>query len=167
MKFKQTFWLGLSLVTLSALAQGATDPDWQESEAPVPPSFNKAALIPVSMPSYVTVQFGVDPTTLTITPDGIVRYVMVASSPSGSINAMYEGIRCTTWEIKSYARYTTSGQWVAVTAPQWRSLNDNRPSHHAIALARQGGCADGRTITPNSVTAIVQALKNQNNRPNH
>jgi hypothetical protein len=160
MKFKQLLPLGLTLVALGAAAQGLADTDWKETEAPPPPAFNQAQLIPITMPSFVSIRFGVDPATLTITPDGIVRYVMVATNPTGSINAMYEGIRCATWEVKSYARYTTSGQWISVANPQWRGLNENRPSHHALALARQGGCEDGRTVTPTSAPSLVNALKN-------
>lgn len=159
MKLEKLFWLGLTLVALSASAQVDTDPDWKETEAPAPPAFNKERLIPIDMPRYVTLRFGVDPATLVITPDGIVRYVMVASNATGSISAMYEGIRCATWEVKTYARYTANGQWSSVRDPQWQRLSDNLPSKHAIALARQGVCDSGST-TASSVAAIVKALKN-------
>jgi hypothetical protein len=159
MKFEKLFWLGLTLVALNASAQVDTDPDWKETAAPVPPSFNKERLIPIDMPRYVTLRFGVDPATLVIAPDGIVRYVMVAANTTGSITAMYEGIRCATWEVKTYARFTANGQWSSVQEPQWQKLNDNLPSRHAMALARQGVCDSGST-TASSVAAIIKALKN-------
>jgi hypothetical protein len=137
------------------------DPDWQETDAPPPPAFSRDKLIPVDMPLYVTLKLGVDPSTLTITSDGVVRYVMVASSTSGSFTAMYEGIRCLTGEVKLYARFSASGQWRAVDNPQWRPLNDNQPSPHALALARQGAC-DGRSAAAASTAAIVQRLLNPN-----
>ena len=158
MKREKFFWLGLTLLAATVSAQLVADPDWKETEAPAPPSFNKDQLIPVEMPKYVSLRFGVDPATLAITPDGIVRYVMVASNGSGSLSAMYEGIRCATGEVKTYARYTASGQWSAVAQPQWRGLNDQLPSRHALALARQGAC-DGRAATASSVAGIVHALK--------
>lgn len=111
------------------------------------------------MPPHVTLKFGVDPATLSITKDGVVRYVMVATSSGGNVNAMYEGIRCLTGEVKVYARYTSSGQWKTVDNPQWAPLNGNQPSKHALALARQGAC-EGRSATAASPTAIVQRLKN-------
>ena len=117
--------------------QVVLDPDWTESEVPPPPRFNKDKLVPIDMPKYVSLKFGVDPATLAITPDGIVRYVMVATNVSGSINAMYEGIRCATGEVKTYARYASNGEWSTVAEPQWRELNSNQPSKHALALARQ------------------------------
>lgn len=158
MKFNQLFWPALALVAFGAAAQVVADPDWKESEAPPPPAFHPDQLVPVEMPRYVSLRFGVDPATLVITPDGIVRYVMVAKNASGSISAMYEGIRCSSGEVKTYARYSTSGRWSAVKDPQWRALNDNLPSRHALALARQGAC-DGRAMPASSVSEIVRALK--------
>ena len=95
---------------------------------------------------------------MTITPDGIVRYVMVATNAGGSVNAMYEGIRCATGEVKTYARTNSSGAWSYVKEPTWRNLTDNMPSKHAVALARQGAC-DGRAAAASSTADIVKALK--------
>jgi hypothetical protein len=158
MKLDKLIWLGLTLVVLSASAQLVTDPDWKETEVPPPPSFSTDRLIPIEMPKYVSLRLGVDPATFAITPDGIVRYVVVATNASGSVSAMYEGIRCASGEVKTYARYASSGQWSPVSDPQWRALNDNQPSRHALALARQGVC-EGRAATANSAAAIVRALK--------
>lgn len=142
------------------------DPDWKEVDVPTPPSFNRDKLIPVTMPPYVTLRFGVDPATLTITDDGVIRYVMVAQSlgGSGTFSAMYEGIRCAAGEFKTYARFNASGQWAPVSNPQWRPLNDNNTSKHALALARQGAC-DGRSAAARTVQAIVSALKNPPKTP--
>lgn len=158
MKPEKLFGLGL-LLAFSASAQVLTDADWQESEAPAPPAFSQNQLIPIEMPRYVALRLGVDAATLSITPDGIVRYVAVATNANGSISAMYEGIRCASAEVKTYARAATNGQWAPVPDPQWRKLNDNQPSRHALALARQGLC-DGRSPSTSSVSAMVNALKN-------
>ena len=100
------------------------------------PNSTPTSRVSIEMPPYVSMKFGIDPATLAITPDGIVRYVMVAVSPSGAVNAFYEGIRCATGEVKSYARANASGVWTIVKTPEWRRLNDNQPSKHALALAR-------------------------------
>ncbi len=142
-----------------SLAQGfVDDPDWKELEVPPPPSFDKDKLIAIDMPVYVTLKFGVDPATLTITSDGVVRYVMVAINSAGSVNAMYEGIRCASGEFKTYARFNSSGQWSALKDPQWRPLNDNNTSRHALALARAGAC-NARSTPANSVPDLIAALK--------
>lgn len=151
--------IGLLLCAFGVQAQSQVDdPDWKESDAPVPPAFKTTALIAIDMPHYVTLKFGIDPDTLRITPDGIVRYVMVAVNPSGSVNAMYEGIRCATGNVKTYARAGANGLWSVVKEPEWRNLNDNLPSKHALAFSRQGAC-EGRATSANSTADIIKALK--------
>ncbi|OIP18917.1 MAG: hypothetical protein CO105_05885 [Comamonadaceae bacterium CG_4_9_14_3_um_filter_60_33] len=150
--------LGLACCTFGAQAQRLVDnPDWQETEVPAPPKFDAKRLVSVDMPPYVSVAFGIDPATLAVTPDGIVRYVMVAVSPSGSVTAFYEGIRCTTGEVKSYARTNASGVWTLAKAPQWRGINDRQPSKHALALAQQGACEGN--ATGGSAAQIIRALE--------
>jgi len=108
-------------VSWGALAQLVElDPDWKEVDVPPPPAFNRDKLVPIDMPPHITLKLGVDPATLSISSDSVVRYVMVATSSSGTINAMYEGIRCMTGEVKVYARFSSSGQWRSVDNPQWR-----------------------------------------------
>jgi len=150
----------LCLLVTGAAAQAQlipVDSDWQESEAPAPPSYSRTKLLALEMPPYVTLQFGIDPATLSITPDGIVRYVTVASNAGGSSSAFYEGIRCATGEVKTYARANSAGQWTVVKDAQWRGLNDNQPSKHAIAFARQAACEGATTArTPDD---IIRAMK--------
>lgn len=163
----ELFWVVASLgLAAAAVAQSdVKDPDYKERAAPPAPAFNASRVIPLEMPSYMTVRFGVDPATLAISDDGIVRYVMVATSPSGTQTAMYEGIRCSTNEFKTYARAGSSGQWQPIKDPQWRELNDNNTSKHALALARQGAC-EGRTATAVSVPAMISTLRGRDIRVN-
>lgn len=154
-------WLTGGLMVCMGVAQAAlptADLDWKEADVPNAPAFSTSKLLPIEMPSYVSLKFGVDPATLTITPDGIVRYVVVAVNASGSVNAMFEGIRCATGEVKTYARSNASGVWANVKEPLWRDLTDNLPSKHALALARQGVC-DGRSAAASSAADIIKALK--------
>lgn len=150
--------LALTLATSLQAQLAPEDPDWKESEAPTPPAFSVDKLLPLAMPPYVSLTFGIDPATLTIAADGIVRYVVVARNAGGSINAMYEGIRCSTGEVKTYARAGNSGVWSVVTEPQWRGLTDNLPSKHAWVFARQAAC-DGRAAAASTTVDIVKALK--------
>ena len=104
----------------------------------------------------MTLRYGVDPATIVITGDGVVRYVIVASSPSGTVNAFYEGVRCATAEMKTYARFTGS-EWHTVSAPEWKPVK-NMISLHTAAVAQQGLCR-GRAPRA-SVSDIVMQLKN-------
>lgn len=147
------------LTTSAAFAQLSDhDADWKELQVQPPATFRVDKLVPIEMPRYVTVKLGVDPDTLTLSEDGIVRYVVVALSDSGNVNAAFEGIWCRAGEVKTYARAGNDMKWNAVPDPQWKNFSDSQPSMHALALARQGVC-DGRSASGHSPQAIIHSLK--------
>lgn len=133
------------------------DPDWKESEVPPPPVFDLNRVLEIDMPRMMDLKYGIDPGTITITKEGIVRYVVVArrEGADGAINAFYDGIRCATGEAKTYARYGGDG-WKLTDNPQWKDISilNNR---YTIAIARQAVC---RSAAPRgSVSDMVQQLK--------
>ena len=152
-----TVGAGLVLASGGVLAQNNADnPDWVELSVTPPPAFSTDALLPIDMPPYVSLVVGIDAQSLAVGTDGVVRYVVVMRNASGSVNAAYEGIRCFTGDVKTYARWTSQGTWGMTSNPTWRALNDNMPSRHAIAFARQGAC-DGSAAR--SVAGIKKALR--------
>jgi hypothetical protein len=137
------------------------DPDWVELEAPAPPLFEIKRLVPFELTrSGSELRWGLDPTTLSFASDGVTRYVVVATSPSGTRNALYEAINCSRGEVKTYARTGQSGQWNLVSDAQWRGLNSGLPSLHALSLARQAFC--DANVQRTDINEIVQLL---NKRP--
>jgi len=131
--------------------------DWKESEAPPPPAFNQDKLIDIEMPRYSSLKFGIDPNTIKVTPDGVVRYVIVATNKEeGGFNAFYEGVHCATDEYKSYARFTSNGTWESTKNPEWKRISD-RTSRYTQALATQGLCRGHAPRT--SVGEMVRFLK--------
>lgn len=159
MRCRALWAIGLALAVSGTSAQlKDLDPDWKESDLPEPPAFDVTRVIDLDMPRHMTVKLGVDPETIRVTSDGLVRYVMVARSPGGTVNATYEGIRCLTAEVKVYARYTANKTWVPVPDPNWMSLRHLQGSTHALAFARQGAC-EGRSAVTSTPQAIVKKLK--------
>jgi hypothetical protein len=149
--------LAMALWASGAMAEYAFNPpDWVEAKAPAPPAFTADHVIAIDMPPYVTLDVGMDPATVSVGTDGVVRYVVVMRNASGSTTAAYEGIRCTTDEVKTYARTNSAGEWVSIAAPRWRSITDNLPSKHAFAIARQGAC---NTRLSSSVDETLKALR--------
>lgn len=123
-----------------AHAQLATpDPDWKETEAPPPPALKLDKLIPIEI-TGATLRYGVDPASVSLGADGVVRYVVVARNTTGTVNAMYEGIRCNTAEVKVYARHNPDSGWSQNTSGEWGPLHDTRPFRHSLAIARTGAC---------------------------
>jgi hypothetical protein len=163
MKIKYAAMLSLSAALALAAplssaqsSNGLDNPDWAEEQVPLPPVFSKDNLIPLDMPSHVSLMVGVDPESIAVGGDGVVRYVIVMTNATGSTNAVYEGIRCISDEVKTYARLSASGQWSVLSNSEWKAVNDNMPSHHAQVFARQGGCQN-RLAT--SKQEIITALK--------
>ncbi len=68
----------------------------------------------------------------------MVSYVVVASRPNGPTNAFFEGVRCASEEVKTYARYN-GGEWHPVSQPEWKRFSDINSSW-ASELASQGLC---------------------------
>jgi hypothetical protein len=130
-------WL-LVVSTVASAQLVATNPDWKEADAPAPPVVRKDGLIPIELIGS-ELRWGVDPASISVGPDGIVRYVVVATSASGAVNAFYEGLRCTHSEVKVYARYTADGPWTQARNAEWRPLNGNG-SRHSNEIAKAGAC---------------------------
>ena len=131
---------------------------WKESEAPPPPPVDFTKLLAFNMAPGLALVYGVDPASISISKsDSLVRYVMVATSASGARNVMYEAIRCSTAEVKTYARYSAAGLWRPVENPEWRSMLGNMQSKHALQFARAGACDAATPVS--SVPELVNKLK--------
>jgi len=139
-----------------AQAQFFGDPNWQEGPVPAPPDFSFERLLRFEVNLSSSLVYAIDPQTLSISPaDRVVRYVVVATSPSGVRNVFYEGIRCPSGQVKTYARYS-EGRWHMSSDPQWQDMA-LRPSRHAWQLARQGACDSGGT--PSQAQDVLRALR--------
>lgn len=157
---KKLFCVGLSLLLCTSMASAqfiADDPDWKEVDVPAPPAFELKRLIPVEVSRQSQLQWGIDPETIKITSDGIVRYVVVAQSASGTVNAMYEGLRCNKAETRTYARHNPDSGWVKTNESEWKSFRDVLRSGHASAIARQGLCIGA--APPTNAREGVQRLR--------
>ena len=119
----------------------APDPDWREVTT-APPPLRTEGLIRIDLP-LSNLRFGVDPASVSLGSDGVVRYVVVATSDTGTVNAFYEGIRCSTAQVRLYARHNPESGWVMQNDAEWRSLHESLPSRHSLVLARTGVCAGG------------------------
>lgn len=142
----------------SALSQlRDADPDWQEDLGGRPPEFNVRRLIPIDMPTHVGVRMGIDPETLSIGKDGVVRYVVVATGSGGAQTVLYEAIRCATAQYRRLARYSPESGWTALAGSEWTALHGRLPSVHPLVIARSGICMGA---APNRSTAdMVRDLR--------
>ena len=153
-------FLALALACAAGASFGQlveVSPDWKEMEAPPPPALRTQGLIPIEMPSGFALRFAVDPASVSVGADGVVRYVIVASSPTGVVNAMYEGLRCNTAEVKVYARHNPDSGWVPARNAEWQPLQNRPNSRHSLVVARTGACVG--TGSGGKASEIVRALR--------
>lgn len=143
----------------ASAGNGPDNVDWQEVQVAPPPAFSADRTIALAMPANVSLQIGVDPDTIVVGEDGVVRYVIVMRNSTGSILAVYEGIRCATDEVKTYARLSSAGEWLLQSNPVWKAVNDNMPSHHAQAFARQGGCQNRLVVSKQEILTALTAAR--------
>lgn len=139
-----------------ARAQLAPDAGGAATQAPPPPPLKLEGLITLEVPGSA-LRFGIDPGSISVGSDQVVRYVVIARSTSGVVNAMYEGIRCQSGEYMLYARHNGSGGWSVLGEPSWRPLQDQRYSRHGLIIARSGIC-NGRGAN-GSAEQIVRDLR--------
>ena len=143
-----------ALLLLGALAGCSSAPlqsDWERAhlaetvpeETVPPPRYPRAGdLVPVDVPGPSGVRFFVDPTTLSVGRDHVVRYVLVGRSASGVDNVTFEGLRCAPPEFRLYALGRSDGTWGGSAGPwQPRRAADVSPARRA--LADDYFCADG------------------------
>ncbi|MBE7369686.1 CNP1-like family protein [Ramlibacter pallidus] len=154
--------LALACAAGAATAQFSTpDPDWKELETPPPPALRTQGLIALDIPGS-SLRFGVDPGSIVVGTDGVVRYVVVATSPSGTVNGMYEGIRCSSGEVKVYARHNPDSGWVQVKNSDWQPLHGGTNFRYSLYLARNGVCVGHSNNGP--AVQIVRDLKAPHDR---
>lgn len=123
---------------VSAQLAIATNPDWKEIEAPPPPALGTRDLIALDLKG--SLRFGIDPASISVGSDDVVRYVVVATSASGVTNGIYEGIRCSSGEVKVYARHNPDSGWVPVRGAEWQSLHTTSNYRYSLYIARNGVC---------------------------
>lgn len=120
----------------------AGEKPWEEIQAqfPAAPKAADLAVFPVSGATSYT--FAVDRKSISIGTDGVYRYTLVATSPSGARNVSYEGIRCETREKKLYATGRPDGTWVRSRNSAWSLIEEVGNNRQQAALMKDVFCPD-------------------------
>ena len=129
-----------TVATVAHAQFGGDDRAWRDAEAPAPPPLRTSGLIPIDVAGS-SLKFGVDPASIAISPEGIVRYVVVATSAQGAVNGLYEGIRCDPGMVRVFARYDPARGWVKSEGDWKPLLGSSAPVRHSLEIARLGACA--------------------------
>jgi hypothetical protein len=131
---------------------------WEVQRTSLPPYPKDGSLLSVYVSSTRPFAFFIDPGSVSVRQDGIVRYTLVARSPSGAVNVSYEGIRCKTYQTRTYAFGRSDGTWVQARSQQWTSYSQYQTDQHLVL-------ADDFFCTANGVKTaeeVVQAIARGN-----
>jgi hypothetical protein len=133
-------------------------PAWSQSVTPMPQFEERAPVseLEVPPPTYPVASamtrypidnfrqtVFIDPGTILISGDDIVRFVLVLRSPSGAETVSFEGIRCNSMEQKVYAlgrQTATGGTWVAARTSQWKPIGTRGTDPLRAELSREVFC---------------------------
>jgi hypothetical protein len=88
-------------------------------------------------------RFFVDSRSLSVDPDGVVRYALIVRSAAGAETVAYEGIRCETREWKPYAFGRSDQTWSPARDPNWQRIEWRSTNAYRFALYRDYFCPDG------------------------
>ena len=118
---------------------------WQEIPVTLPAPPKASDLLEFSVSAATDFRFYIDTASLSVGSDGVVRYVLVARSPSGAQNVSYEGIRCKSQNYRIYATGRNDGGWIEARSVRWRPIERATVSWHR-ALQRDYFCPQGVPI---------------------
>jgi hypothetical protein len=130
---------------------------WKEIETQLPAKPNDADLVDFAVSGATGYHFGIDRKSLTIGSDGVFRYTLVATSPSGVRNVSYEGIHCQVAQKKTYAIGRADGTWVRARNSAWTQIEDVYLNRQHAALMKEYFCPE--SYPARSVDEIIARLK--------
>jgi len=119
-------------------------PNWTENKVDTLPSLPLAAnLVPFVVSGNTPLTFALDSKSLSVGDDGVVRYTVVVTSPSGAHNVNYEGIRCDTYEWRQYAALNADHDgWDDTVATPFARIEDSTLNGYQATLYQDYFCAN-------------------------
>ncbi|HKC31129.1 MAG TPA: CNP1-like family protein [Burkholderiales bacterium] len=155
-------WLLVLVIAGCAPTQPVSDWERQnrqslisEDTAPPPPYPRQADLIEFYVSPTAEFKYFVDARSLSVGADRIVRFTLVARSPSGVDNVSYEGLRCPR-EHRLYAVARAEGSWSGRDS-DWREFARGTSLGWQYALAQHFFCPHRDPIR--SATEGIDALR--------
>ena len=120
---------------------------------------NKSTLQPFYVTETTIFKFAVDTNSILIGNDGVTRYILVITNPSGGQQTQYEGIRCDSFQWRLYGTLE-NGAWRENPLGSWAAIKHNIPNRYQAALAQGAFC--NFNSQEKSMAAIMKALNPSN-----
>lgn len=133
---------------------------WQENKVESLPALPQAStqLLPFDVSNNTQLKFAIDPASLTVGSDGVVRYAIVITSPGGARNINYEGIRCDTYEWRLYASLNADHNgWDQTVANDWSRIENGTLNAYHSSLYQDYFCANKMPI--GKASTIIENIR--------
>ncbi len=130
---------------------------WQEIAIQLPAAPQEQELLPFEVSGNTTHRFFIDPKSVSVGSDGVIRYTLVTVSSNGARNISYEGLRCETFEVKRYAFGQPDGNWSRSKRDQWQWIVRNAANRQHAVLARDYMCQE--KVIADSAERIVARIR--------
>ncbi len=118
--------------------------NWKEGEVPLPAYPKAEGLIEFTAGPDSRFRFFIDPASLSLSADGVVRYTLIARSASGFANVSYEGMRCSPASYKVYA-LGHEGRWT-LRESEWRAIRGGSVQRWHAELSADFFCPKSGSI---------------------
>ena len=128
-----------------------------------PPAYPKdSKLTEFTLRGQTANRFFIDPTTLSLEKDRIIRFAMVIKSPTGETNVRYAGLRCSKREWKDYAFGRADGTWAKDEDAEWQPIQELIWNNYQRTLYKDYFCVGGvlGTKPAGDASKLVKLLKN-------
>jgi len=92
--------------------------------------------------------------------DWVVRYWVLISSTGGAYNASFQGLRCRTREVITYAygqEYPES-KVIPIKEPMWRDIGNRKRGNYTHELAHYVFCSDEVPRTPKQMEQAIDGV---------
>jgi hypothetical protein len=116
---------------------------------------NKSTLLPFYVTQTTIFKFAVDTNSIAIGKDGVTRYTVVITNPSGGMQVQYEGIRCDSFQWRLYGTFDNN-KWNENPLGSWAAIKSNIPNRYQAALAQGAFCNLNSQET--SLKTVLQSL---------
>ena len=130
---------------------------WKERPAYIPPYPLNKNLLRIPLQERDTVKAYVDKTTLDRGKDWVIRYTLVIESNTGVRNVFFEGLRCATYEYKTYAIGVTKKVLTPIKNPEWRRIPTRARNAIRDTLYNDFFC--DKNLRANDPKSIIQSIK--------
>ena len=165
--FRKIIIYAISILISSSLVACAGDP-LQSGLDPFAPMVFKEGVTKMplnppkkstTMPFYVSettiFKFAIDTNSILIGSDGVTRFIIIITNPSGGEQIQYEGIRCDSYQWRLYGTFDNN-KWRENPLGEWTVIKSKVPNRYQAALASGALCNFNNQ--EKSIATILESL---------